>query len=84
MKLAWELRLAASRVSRSIRVLNLGQGVRQREGPETDIEMLYFTRWPSGRTGRGSHLNYTQVIRQDIESVPKAENFTLPRPGGLS
>lgn len=45
--------------------LNLGQGTRQRKGLEADIEMLYFTRLPSGRTGRGSHLNYMQVIRQD-------------------
>lgn len=38
-------------------MLNLGQGIRQRKGLETDIEMLYFTHLPSGRTGRGSHLN---------------------------
>lgn len=38
-------------------MLNLGQGIRRRKGLETDIEMLYFTHLPSGRTGRGSHLN---------------------------
>lgn len=37
--------------------LNLGQGIRQRKGLETDSEMLYFTHLPSGRTGRGSHLH---------------------------
>lgn len=39
------------------RVLNVGQGIRQREELQTDIEMLYFTHLPSGRTGRNSHLN---------------------------
>lgn len=57
MKNKWSL--APFHVSRwaPTRVLDVGQGSWQREGLETDGEMLYFTRLPSGGPGGGSHLN---------------------------